>query len=119
VATSIAGSSNAAKLITLDEIAAGASLAMLTRDEIVAVLSRLSAAQTRVFAWFAESAPRAPQGEDRLIDADEAAQRLSVKVPWLYRRTKSLPFVVRLDGKVLFSSHGIDAFIAAKRKSAR
>jgi hypothetical protein len=108
-------------VISLDAIAAGEPLTPLSRDEIVAVMHLLSAAQTRVAAWFAQSASAMSpaQGEDHLVDALEAARRLSVKRPWLYRRSKSLPFLVRLEGKVLYSAHGIDEFLAAKRKGER
>ncbi|MHB8384296.1 MAG: helix-turn-helix transcriptional regulator [Candidatus Binataceae bacterium] len=55
-------------------------------------------------------------GEDRLLDIDEAARCLSVDRQWIYRRTKKLPFVVRLDGAVRFSARGIDAYIAARHR---
>ena len=100
--------------ISLDAIAAGGNLISLTRDEIASVLCRLAAAQTRLAAHLGEAHPEKTD-EDRLLDADEAAQKLGVKRPWLYRRTKTLPFVVRLDGKVLFSASGIEKFIAARR----
>lgn len=105
-------------MLTLDEIAAGAGLGSLTRDDLAKVLcrhrirtiARHSGAPTRTGHHQGDG-----QGDDHLIDADAAAARLGVKKTWLYRRTKTLPFAVHLGGKVLFSSAGIDKYIAARR----
>ena len=39
-----------------------------------------------------------PEEPDKLLTADEAAQRLGVKIRWLYGRSRSLPFTVHLPG---------------------
>ena len=98
-------------MITLDELANGAVPA--SRDEAVALLARLAAAQTRLAVSLATLAE--PAAGDRLLDIDEAASRLGVDRQWLYRRTRTLPFVVRLDGQVRFSERGIERFIASRR----
>jgi excisionase family DNA binding protein len=46
-----------------------------------------------------------------LIDIEEAANLLGVKEPWIYRRSKKLPFVVRLGRKLKFSRQGIKQYI--------
>ena len=51
---------------------------------------------------------------DRLLDADEAAERLRVSKDWLYRRVARLPFVVRFGRTVRFSSHGIERYIRSR-----
>ncbi|HKN12799.1 MAG TPA: helix-turn-helix domain-containing protein [Candidatus Binatus sp.] len=99
-------------MIGLDAILEGADLESLRPDDIAALLCRLAAAQTRLAALLAGSA-RA--GEDHLLDVDEAAQKLGVDRQWLYRRTKRLPFVVRLDGQVRYSAVGLERFIASRR----
>ena len=48
---------------------------------------------------------------DPLLTVDETAKRLGVSEDWIYRRTKSLPFVVRVGRHVRFSAKGIDRFI--------
>jgi len=101
-------------VISLDAIAAG-SAPSLTREDIRSVLCRLAAIQSRIAAHIAEG-EGTPPPEDRLLTADEAATRLGVKRQWLYRRSNRLPFVVRLDGKVRYSSHGIDHFIASRSR---
>jgi hypothetical protein len=100
-------------MISLDAIAAGADLTALTSDDIASLLCLLSAAQARIAARL--STPSNSTMGDRLISADAAATKLGVNKQWLYRRTDKLPFVVRLDGQVRYSSLGIDRFIAAKR----
>jgi predicted DNA-binding transcriptional regulator AlpA len=95
-------------VITLDQLAAGASPA--SRDEAVALMGLLAAAHARLAASLAGLVVTST--EDRLLDVDEAAQRLGVTRQWLYRRTRTLPFAVRLAGKVRYSSAGIQHFIA-------
>jgi predicted DNA-binding transcriptional regulator AlpA len=55
-------------------------------------------------------------GQDRLLDAEEAAKLLSVSEDWLYRNAKKLPFSRKLGPKMLrFSSDGIQKFLATRR----
>jgi predicted DNA-binding transcriptional regulator AlpA len=100
-------------MISLDDLVAGKSPA--SRDEAVALLAVLAAAQTRLAAIFVAdvSAPSADGG--CLLTVDQAALKLGETPAWLYRRTKKLPFVVRLGGHVRYSSAGLEQFIAARR----
>lgn len=103
--------------VTLDQIAAGVDLESLGRDELVALLCKAGAAQARLCAALAETividgGVRA----DRLLDVDEASVLLGVDKQWLYRRSRSLPFVVRLDGRVRFSQAGIQKFISRRTR---
>jgi excisionase family DNA binding protein len=61
------------------------------------------------------SAPAPAQRSDSLIPIKQAAERLGVSVDYLYRNSDSLPFTRRAGRKLLFSSAGIDAYIARKR----
>ena len=96
-------------MIGLDELIAGES--PVTRDEAVALMGLLAGAQIRLAKIIADLAVVTA---DRLLDADEAAQKLGVDRQWLYRRSGRLPFVVRLDGQLRFSLCGIESYIAAK-----
>ncbi len=92
----------------IDDLIAGAALDALSDAQLAALLARIAA---RLAA-----PPAQNLSDDRLLEADDAAARLGVGRSWLYRRSKLLPFVVRLDGKIRFSSRGIDRFIAAKTR---
>lgn len=48
---------------------------------------------------------------DQNLSAREAARRLGVSRGWVYQRVKTLPFTVRLGGRVLFSARGIEKYI--------
>lgn len=53
---------------------------------------------------------------DPLLTPEEAARLLGVKVQWLYRHAKRLPFTRRLSRKCLrFSEAGLRKWQAAKR----
>ena len=59
---------------------------------------------------------RAPV-EDRLLDAEEARQKLGVTKDWLYRHSHELPFTVPVGMKqVRFSSKGIEKWIREKSR---
>ncbi|MGE5304693.1 MAG: helix-turn-helix transcriptional regulator, partial [Alphaproteobacteria bacterium] len=56
--------------------------------------------------------------EERLLDANEAAELLDVSTDWLYRTAKKLPFARKVGPKMLrFSYHGILKWLAARRVS--
>jgi predicted DNA-binding transcriptional regulator AlpA len=56
------------------------------------------------------------QGEDRFLDAKEAARLLSVSEDWLFRHSRKLPFARKLGPKMLrFSYHGIQKYLAARK----
>jgi predicted DNA-binding transcriptional regulator AlpA len=51
---------------------------------------------------------RAQQRRDRLLNIEQAAEKLGVKISWLYRRHRDFGFTVR-HGKLLrFSELGIE-----------
>lgn len=57
---------------------------------------------------------------DRLLDIDEAAERLSTSKDWLYRHWRKLPFAVSLSPRQLrFSSQGIDEYIEQRKNGDR
>jgi excisionase family DNA binding protein len=50
-------------------------------------------------------------GDDTLLTVDQAAVRLGVSTDWLFRRSRTLPFVVRLGRHLRFSNRGIDRYL--------
>ena len=83
------------------------------REHLPALLTHLSAVQASMAARLVATLNDATSdgAQDELLPVEEAAARLGVSEDWLYRRTKSLPFVVRVGGRVRFSAKGIDRFI--------
>src|SRR5262245_36764102 len=77
-------------------------VARMPVHEVPALLTQLASVQTRLAAVEGAVAARllaarAPQAEpDRLLTADQAADRLGVTKDWL-RRRGTLPFAIRLS----------------------
>jgi predicted DNA-binding transcriptional regulator AlpA len=60
-------------------------------------------------------APPPATRPDELVDIDEAARRLGVSKHYLYRHAEKLQFSRRVGRKRVFSSVGIDRYIASRR----
>jgi hypothetical protein len=59
--------------------------------------------------------PVVEKGEDRLLTADETAERLRVKPKWLYDHFDQLPFGKRLADRTLrFSERGLNRWLERK-----
>jgi len=55
--------------------------------------------------------------EDKLLNVEQAAERLGCNPDWLYRHSKKLPFTRRLSPRQLrFSSKGIKKYIQERCK---
>lgn len=82
---------------------------------IPALLSQLTALQGAMAARLL-TADRADSGEaaDALLTVDQAATRLGVSKDWLFRRSRTLPFVVRLGRHLRYSSRGIDRYVRSR-----
>ena len=55
------------------------------------------------------------QRRDRLLNVNQAAEKLGVKRDWLYRHHSDLPFRVRHGRLLRFSELGIEDFIRKRR----
>src|SRR5262245_11686410 len=82
-------------------------VAAVPPGKIPALLSQLSAVQSAMAARLV-SADRddAAATADTLLTVDQAAERLGVSKDWLFRRSRTLPFVVRLGRHLRFSNRG-------------
>ena len=59
------------------------------------------------------------RNEERLLNAEEAAEILNVSSDWLYRNAKKLPFTRKLGRKTLrFSHQGIMKWLANRKFSS-
>jgi predicted DNA-binding transcriptional regulator AlpA len=106
---------------TLDELADNPSRAgALPAEVVTALLARCAVVQSalvgRLLAGPLASTGNGDSiGEDRLLDAGEAAQRLGTSTDYLYRHSRTLPFTVRLGSRLRFSARGIERFIRARQ----
>jgi excisionase family DNA binding protein len=48
---------------------------------------------------------------ENLLTVEQAAERLKCSKDWLYRRSRTLPFVRRVGGLLRFSSDDLDKYI--------
>lgn len=92
------------------------------RDAIPALIGEVETLKARLWARLqaVEVAP-APTpstngGPDKLLTAEEAAERLSVDKRWVYRKADSLPFTRRLGtGTLRFSSRGLERWKESRK----
>src|SRR5437867_2943362 len=89
-----------------------AKVARVPPTRIPALLSQLSAVQSAMAARLISADRDEPTStEDTLLTVDQAAERLGVSKDWLFRRSRTLPFVVRLGRHLRFSNRGIDRYL--------
>jgi excisionase family DNA binding protein len=87
-------------------------VATVPHGRIPALLSQLSALQSAMAARLISADRDEPMsGEDTLLTVAQAAERLGVSTDWLFRRSRTLPFVVRLGRHLRFSNRGIDRYL--------
>lgn len=92
-----------------------ARVATVPPGRIPALLSQLSALQGAMAARLISADRDEPMSvEDTLLTVDQAAERLGVSTDWLFRRSRTLPFVVRLGRHLWFSNRGIDRYLRSR-----
>lgn len=86
-------------------------------EEIPVLLVSLASIQSlltsRLLVVGMSTAAGTTEREDRLIEIEEAAERLSMSKSSLYKN--KYPFKVHMGTSVKFSSNGIDKYIAQRR----
>ena len=106
----------------LAAIAANKSLLTdIAPDELPHLIGEAEA--LRAMLWAKLQAPAAPMPPerpeaalDRLLTAEEAAERLGVSKRWVYTHADSLPFTRRLSGGTLrFSERGLQRWQESRR----
>jgi excisionase family DNA binding protein len=111
--------------MAVEDVAEPVDLAALVEDptrvatvppgRIPALLSQLSALQGAMAArLISADRDETVSSEDTLLTVDQAAERLGVSTDWLFRRSRTLPFVVRLGRHLRFSNHGIDRYLRSR-----
>lgn len=112
--------------ITLDEVGRDPALAAtLTSDQAKLLFLRLCAAQTALLLVVLGGNGTGPSATelDEALTVEQAAQRLGVDVSWIYRRSRTLPFIVRLPGsrqdRLRVSARALAAFLAEHQGQPR
>jgi excisionase family DNA binding protein len=106
---------------TLDELADNPNRAAALPAEVAtALLARCVIVQSALVGRILAAPAGEPRGtdgtgEDRLLDVDEAAQRLGTSTDYLYRHSRKLPFTVRIGSRLRFSARGIERFIRTRQ----
>jgi predicted DNA-binding transcriptional regulator AlpA len=91
---------------------APAAIEQLPLEALPGVIAQLAALQALAAARLVRPRSSPP---DRLLELEEAAQRLATTPDWLARQ-KHLPFRVEVSpGQVRWSERGLDEWIAARR----
>ena len=90
-------------------------VATVPPGRIPALLSQLSALQSAIAArLISADRDETVSAEDTLLTVDQAAERLGVSTDWLFRRSRTLPFIVRLGRHLRFSNRGIDRYLRTR-----
>ena len=79
-------------------------------SQIPALLARLSSLQTAIAARLMVTGEKTVE-TDNMLTIEQAAERLGVSADWIYRRSKKLPFIVRLGRNVRCSARELDRFL--------
>jgi excisionase family DNA binding protein len=87
----------------------------LTPEQLAEALGMLARLEALFSIRLNGSAQGAAEEPDRLLTAEEAAERLGIAADTLYRKAKRFPFTVRLGYQVRFSAAGLERFIRARQ----
>ena len=87
-------------------------------EDLPALLGELEQVRYTAIARLSEPTLPASREPARLLPVEEAAHRLSISTDYLYRHAQHYPCTRRIGGRLLFSSIGIDQFIASDPEAA-
>jgi len=90
-----------------------AHTARVLRTQAIAALNVLNGHDLDITR--AEIEGHRQQLRDRLLNIDQACEKLGRKKDWLYRHHKELPFTVRHGKPLRFSELGIEEYIRQRR----
>jgi predicted DNA-binding transcriptional regulator AlpA len=93
--------------------------ASISAEKIAPIMAQVAAVQfalaTRLIT---ESEENAQVDSDTLLTVEEAAAKLKCSSDWLYRKSKNLPYAVRVGRSLRFSMKGIEADIRSRMGAA-
>jgi predicted DNA-binding transcriptional regulator AlpA len=85
----------------------------VSAEDLPTLLGELEQVRYTAIARLSEPTLPALREPGRLLPIEEAANRLSISTDYLYRHADDYSFTRRIGGRLLFSSIGIDQFIAS------
>lgn len=95
------------------------AIAMATPAELCALVGKLREAEllaeVRLRSGAAPMNGSGPGEEDHNLPAREAARRLGVSLPYLYKHAPEYPFARRIGRRVLFDARGLAAWNCGRR----
>ncbi len=93
----------------------------LRTDELPDALGELRRVDARLTfrLYFPPQTSPVGVGPDRLLTAEETAEKLSLSVDTVYRSASSYPFTVRQGRALRFSALGVDEYIRSRRGKPR
>lgn len=80
-------------------------------EQLPSLMGELEEVRCAAFARLFVAWPVSEAGPDRLLAIDEASRGLGVSQDFLYRHHWDFPFTRRMGRRLLFSSHGIEAYL--------
>jgi hypothetical protein len=84
----------------------------LESQDMATIASHMTAFQSAFAARLLDLHKPEKDDEDRLLDVEEAAKMLGVNPFWIYKRSKELPFVLRVgQRKLRISERGLRNYI--------
>ena len=93
--------------------------ANITTEKIVPIMVQMAALQVALATrLITESEENAQDDSDTLLTVEEAAAKLKCSQDWLYRKSKQLPYAVRVGRSLRFSLKGIEADIRSRMGAA-
>jgi len=87
---------------------------ILSREELPRLLGELEEVRATALARLHTPIPAPQVQPDELLSIEAASRKLGVGRDYLYRHHGKMPFTRRIGRKLLFSSRGIEAYIARK-----
>jgi predicted DNA-binding transcriptional regulator AlpA len=93
--------------------------ASISAEKIAPIMAQVAAVQLALASrLIAENEENAQDESDTLLTVEEAAAKLKCSQDWLYRKSKHLPYAVRVGRSLRFSLKGIEADIRSRMGAA-
>jgi predicted DNA-binding transcriptional regulator AlpA len=93
--------------------------ANVSAEKIVPIMAQMAALQVALATRLVTVSEENAQDEsDTLLTVEEAAAKLKCSQDWLYRKSRHLPYAVRVGRSLRFSLKGIEADIRSRMGAA-